>query len=189
MKNASPGEAEGAEVFDQRMTTAVAPVVFANRCAAGRRLAALLAGYRSREPLILAVSRGGVPVGYEVAHALGAPLDVLVAVPGPDVRGRVVVIVDDGIATGATALAAVDVARQQDAARVVVAAPVCAAEACAKVRVRADEVVCVAQPDDFGAVGCWYADFTQPGDAEIRQLLKLARLERETHFQASGIAT
>jgi len=172
------------------MTTATAtPVVFANRCAAGRQLAALLAGYRSREPLVLTVSRGGVPVGYEVAHALGAPLDVLVAAPEPDVRGRVVVIVDDGIATGATALAAVDLVRQQGAARVVVAAPVCAAEACAKVRARADEVVCVAQPEDFGAVGWWYADFRRPGDADIRQLLKLARLEREARFQAPAVAT
>ncbi len=222
--------------------------IFANRCSAGRQLAALLAGFRPQEPIILALPRGGVPVGYEVAHTLEAPLDVLVVrkilapgrsglvigavapevtvldeetialldvprpyidetvererriaawlrrslrgdAPQPDVRGRTVIVVDDGLATGATALAALDVVRQAGAARAVVAAPVCAPEACNKLRARADDLVCVARPEDFRALACWYNDFTPVSDAEVRQILKLARLEREAHFHAAAVPT
>ena len=233
------------------MSPATRPVdhtIFANRCAAGRRLAAQLVEYRSREPVVLALPRGGVPVAYEVAHALEAPLGVLVvrkiAAPGqptlvigavapgasqvdeetaalvnvpreyidaclerersvaerllrdfwgdapqPSVHGRTAIIVDDGIVTGATARVAVEVVRGQDPARVVLAAPVCAPDAYDRVRACADEVVCLVRPQDFRALACWYADFTPVSDAQTRQILKLARLEREAGFHYAGVAT
>ncbi|HEU5260461.1 MAG TPA: phosphoribosyltransferase family protein [Gemmatimonadales bacterium] len=222
--------------------------IFANRCAAGRRLAARLAEYRSRAPVVLALPRGGVPVAYEVAHALEAPLGVLVvrkiaapgqptlvigavapgarhvdeettalvnvpreyidaclererrvaerllrdfwgASPQPPVHGRTAIIVDDGIVTGATARVALEVVRRQDPARVVLAAPVCAPDACDRVRACADEVVCLVRPQEFRALVSCYADFTRVGDAEIRQILKLARLEREARFHYAGVVT
>lgn len=217
-------------------------MVFANRCEGGRRLAARLAPHRVREPLVLGLPRGGVPVAYEVAHALGAPLDTLpvrklgapgqpelavgavapgVAVfedaliallrvsaayladararetaelarlddrlrdarPFPDLRGRAVILVDDGIATGATALAAVECVRARGAAHVTVAAPVCAREAVGRLRERADDVVCLDAPPDFGAVGYWYGDFTPTSDEEVRQLLRRADLEQQARFR------
>lgn len=93
----------------------------------------------------------------------------------PDLSGAVAVIVDDGIATGSTALAACAVARAQGAARVVVAAPVAAPPAVEALRTQADEVVCLGTPDDFGAIGVFYDDFTQTSDAEVRRLLERTR--------------
>lgn len=205
---------------------------FRNRADAGRALAARL-GHLAGRPgvLVLALPRGGVPVAYEVAKALGAPLDVFLArklgVPGHaelamgaiaaggirilnravvdslrippqaveevaaregaelarreqryrpgrppvDVAGRVVVVVDDGLATGATMRAAVTALKAQQPARVVVAVPVGSAETCAALAAEADEVVCVASPASFYAVGQWYDDFSQTTDDEIRALL------------------
>jgi predicted phosphoribosyltransferase len=216
-------------------------VIFANRCEAGLRLAGELEEYRSADPVVLALPRGGVPIGFEVARALGAPLEVfpvrklgapghaelaigavgpggvtvldestirLLGVPdsylaaviererkevarrveefagaGPavSVEGRTVILVDDGIATGATAEAAIGTLRQQRSARIVVAAPVAAPEAVERLRAIADVVNCVAVPRDFGAVGFWYRDFTQTTDDEVRQLLQRARLEWQAH--------
>lgn len=222
-------------------------MVFANRCSAGRGLAALLTRYRTAAPVVLALPRGGVPVAYEVAHALAAPLRLLVVrkvvVPGrpprvvgavtagaayldaetiallgiPDawveaaverergmaarrlrelggdspleLEGRTALIVDDGIVTGASALAALSAVRARHAARAVVAAPVCAPGAGARVRAQADDLVCVSQPEDVRALACWYADFSPPSDAEIRRLLGLARLEREADFRCAGAAS
>lgn len=214
---------------------------FANRCEAGRRLAARLERYRDQDPVVLALPRGGVPVGFEIAHALEAPLDVIVArkigapwqpelaigaiAPGakvvdedlvrlfhvdPDyieaatgrewrviderlaeyrqdrqpaeVRDRTVIVVDDGIATGATVLAAVESVRRQAPRLIVVAAPVCASETVPKVEAKADAVVFLDTPADFRAVGYWYEDFTPTSDDEVRRLLKRSRLEREAHF-------
>jgi putative phosphoribosyl transferase len=217
--------------------------VFPNRCVAGRELAARLASLKLPDPVVLALPRGGVPVGYEVAHLLGARLDVLVvrkvgapdqpelaigAVgsggvtvadeetmalvgvgaeyfetaarrerlevdrreqafregrPPLDLHGHTAILVDDGLATGSTMLAAVDVARRLGASRVVVAVPVGARQACARLAARADRVVCLATPEPFGAVGYWYEDFTQTDDAEVRDLLRLGALEQEAHFQ------
>lgn len=226
----------------------ISPIrVFSNRCVAGRELAARLASLDLPDPVILALPRGGVPVGYEVAHLLGAPLDVLVvrkvgapeqpelaigAVgsqgvsvsddetmalvgvgaeyfaaaarhehleverreqlfrenrPPLDLRRRTAILVDDGLATGSTMLAAVDVARKLGAAQVVVAVPVGARQACERLAGKADRVVCLAEPEPFGAVGYWYQDFTQTEDAEVRRLLRLAALEREAHFQPSAL--
>ena len=202
----------------------------------GRVLAERLAHYRGRpDLLVLALPRGGVAVGFEVAHALQAPLDVFVvrkigypgheefamgaiasggvrvmnpmpgipispeAVaqvvareeaelarrellyrggrPAVSIRGRTVIVVDDGLATGSTMRAAILAMRQQHPARLVVAVPVGAAETCAALRDEADEVVCAATPRPFRAVGLWYEQFPQATDDEVHQLLDEARRE------------
>jgi len=206
--------------------------VFANRREAGAVLAAQLERYKDRgDVVVLALPRGGVPVGYEVAKALRAPLDVFVVrklgVPGHrelamgaigpggvqvlnrsivdwyrippraieqtareelaelerrehayrgaraplEVAGKTVILVDDGLATGSTMKAAVQAVRELGPARVVVAVPTGAAETCASMRRLADEVVCARSPEDFSAVGEWYADFSQTSDSEVRELL------------------
>jgi putative phosphoribosyl transferase len=203
---------------------------FTDRHDAGRRLADLLTKYRSEQPVILGLSRGGVVVGYEVAWALDAPLDVLVVrklgVPGaeefalgatapgatlvnPDlverlgistasiaeivrreseeitrqvrlyrgsraalgVAGRTAIVVDDGLATGATAQAAVRSLRERNPRRVVFAAPVCSRDGAEALRTVADEVVCLECPPDMRAVGWWYEDFTPTTDAEVADCL------------------
>ncbi len=210
-------------------------MLFRDRAEAGRFLAARLARYAGRpDVIVLALPRGGVPVGYEVARALGAPLDVFLArklgVPGreelamgaiasggvlvlndevvnalgisreeieqvaateeeelerrerayrgerppPDVRGRIAVLVDDGLATGSSMRAAVAALRKLGPARVVVAVPVGAPETCAEFRGAADEVVCGQTPEPFYAVGIWYEDFAQTTDEEVRELLERA---------------
>jgi len=211
------------------------PNVFRNRREAGRRLARVLGEYANRpDVLVLALPRGGVPVGYEVAQALHAPLDVFVVrklgVPGHeelamgaiasggvrvlndevvrmldmpeaaidavardeqlelerreslyrdgrppvDVRGRTVLLVDDGLATGSTMRAAVKALRAQQPARIVVAVPTAAAQTCDELRREADEVVCPSTPEPFRAVGLWYEDFSQTSDDEVHDLLARA---------------
>jgi predicted phosphoribosyltransferase len=210
-------------------------VRFADRHAAGRALAGLLTNYRNRDGVVvLALPRGGVPVAYEIAAALHAPLDVFtvrkLGVPGheelamgavasgptlvvddelveslgitaerfdavvkaesaelvrreaayrdhrarPELRGKIVVVVDDGLATGASMQAAVEALRLRGPQRIVVAVPVGAAETCARLRRFADEVICAAMPEPFYAVGIHYADFSQTSDDEVRQLLNAA---------------
>jgi predicted phosphoribosyltransferase len=206
---------------------------FQDRTEAGRLRAGRLDAYRGRDDvLVLGLPRGGVPVAFEVARALDAPLDVMVVrklgVPGheelamgalatgnvrvingavvrqlgipaevidraaaaeqrelarrelayrggrppPRLRGRVAILVDDGLATGATMQAAVRVARREGAARVVVAVPVAPRESCAAMAREADEVVCAASPaEPFYAIGYWYERFPQVGDDEVRRLL------------------
>ena len=208
---------------------------FGDRREAGAALAGRLQHYANRDDVVvLALPRGGVPVGYEVARALGAPLDVFVVrklgVPGhPEfamgaiasggvrvlnetalasmalpsavidavtrteqmeldrrerayrdgrplvpVDGRVVILVDDGLATGSTMRAAVLAVRRLHPARVVVAVPVGAPSTCQELREVADEVVCAFTPEPFNAVGLWYRDFSQTTDAEVRTLLGAA---------------
>lgn len=207
---------------------------FLDRADAGRRLAGALECFRSRSPVVLALPRGGVPVGLEVARALGAPLDVIDArklgapgheelavgaiAPGAvyvdrllvrrlgvsaayleqittaegrelerrerlyrsgraplDVEGRVVILVDDGLATGATARAAVASLRQRRPAQVILAVPVGAPETVARLREVADDVVCLETPPDFRAVSLAYRDFSPTSDAEVVSCLAAAR--------------
>ncbi|MEO8022129.1 phosphoribosyltransferase [Polaromonas sp.] len=218
---------------------------YENRRQAGRALAGVLAHYRGRPKLlVLALPRGGVPVGFEVAMALEAPLDILVVrklgfpghkeyaigaiasggvrvmnpLPGMtvspgalaevvaseqaelvrreqlyrgqrpaiEVRGRTVIVVDDGLATGATMRAALLAIRQQQPVRLVVAVPVGAAESCRELQDLADEVVCPATPEPFRAVGLWYREFPQTGDDEVRTLLEDSRRlhARSVHLHA-----
>jgi predicted phosphoribosyltransferase len=214
-------------------------MMFRDRRDAGRQLAAALAEYRGRpDLLVLALPRGGVPVGYEVARALDAPLDVFLVrklgVPGreelamgaiasggvhiindsvvqslgiapgvidriaaeeqvelcrrelqyrdgrptPTVACRTVLLVDDGLATGASMRAAVLSVRQMKPAAIVVAVPVGASEVCAAMNAIADATVCVSMPEQFAAVGLWYTDFTQTTDEEVRELLRLNAADR-----------
>ena len=212
--------------------TLVKPGLFRDRRDAGRLLAEKLAAYATRpDVLVLALPRGGVPVAYEVAHRLGAPLDVFVVrklgVPGheelamgavatggvrvlndqlveqlgipdqmidavaarerqelarrerlyrggrppPDVRGRTVILVDDGLATGATMYAAIEALRKQNPDRIVVAVPTASPETCEEMKAKADHVICAITPDPFQAVGRWYQDFSQTSDEEVADLL------------------
>jgi putative phosphoribosyl transferase len=218
-------------------------MLFRNRTEAGRQLAARLAAYAGRDDvLVLALPRGGVPVAYEVAQALHAPLDVFLVrklgVPGhkelamgaiasggvqvlnedvvrllripedaieavageelqelqrrerayrgdrppPNVRGRIVILIDDGLATGSTMRAAVAALRQQQPARIVVAVPVGAAETCAEFEAEADETICARTPEPFYAVGLWYGDFSQTTDAEVHDLLERAAEEHPAAY-------
>lgn len=205
---------------------------FRDRSDAGCRLAEKLSDYANRQDvLVLALPRGGVPVAFEVACSLGAPLDIFVVrklgVPGheelamgavatggirvlndeivrgldipdqaideaadrelrelarrerlyrggrsaPDVKHKSVVLVDDGLATGATMRAAVRALRQQHPERIVVAVPTASPDTSQALKAEADEVVCVITPEPFFAVGYWYDDFAQTTDAEVRDLL------------------
>jgi putative phosphoribosyl transferase len=209
--------------------------LYRDRHDAGRTLAAQLSRYAGRGDVkVFALPRGGVPVGYEVARALGAPLDVFVVrklgLPGneelaigaiapggvrvldgdllsavdvseaeiaavvdreqrelarrehdyrggrplPDVKDGIAIVVDDGLATGATMRAAVLGLRRLSPARVVVAAPVGSQATCRALAAEADEVVCAAAPEPFDAVGLWYDDFAQTTDDEVRRLLEEA---------------
>jgi len=94
--------------------------------------------------------------------------------PAPDVRGRTVILVDDGLATGSTMLAAIKALQQQQPARIVVAVPTAAAETCEELRAEVDDVICAITPQPFRAVGLWYEDFSQTTDEEVRNLLSLA---------------
>jgi putative phosphoribosyl transferase len=98
--------------------------------------------------------------------------------PEPEVGGRTVILVDDGLATGVTARAAVEALRQRGPGRLVLAAPVCAAQTAKLFRSKVDELVCLASPSDLGAIGLWYKNFEQTTDEEVVQLLEKARTER-----------
>jgi predicted phosphoribosyltransferase len=150
-------------------------------------------GVPGREEFAMgAIASGGVRVlNEEVLRALRMPAEVIDAVtereqaelqrreraygdrPAPEVRDRIVILVDDGLATGSTMRAAVEALQQRQPGRIVVAVPVGAAETCAEFRGVADEIVCAAQPEPFYAVGAWYRDFRQTTDEEVRELLRL----------------
>ncbi|HEY8226035.1 MAG TPA: phosphoribosyltransferase, partial [Pyrinomonadaceae bacterium] len=201
--------------------------------------------YANRDDvLVLALPRGGVPVAYEVAKALEAPLNVFLVrklgVPGypelamgaiasggirvlnedvvdhlgipeyvidriaeieqaelerregayrgdrpePNVRGKTVILIDDGLATGSTMRAAVSALRQQGPAWIVVAVPVSASQTCNEYRMGADEIICAQTPEPFLGVGQWYDDFSQTTDEEVRDLLAKAKLEMENRQPA-----
>jgi putative phosphoribosyl transferase len=210
---------------------------FGNRRDAGRQLSALLSRYLDQKPVVLALPRGGVPVGYEVSKALEAPLDVLLVrkigapahpelaigavVDGAnpqvvlneqivqklgigeeyikseekrqfaeierrrllyhggrmalDISGRTIIVVDDGIATGATVRAALLALARSTPARLVLAVPVAAPACLEELKTAADDIVCISTPDGFRAVGDAYEDFTQTSDEEVIDILANAR--------------
>jgi predicted phosphoribosyltransferase len=215
-------------------------MLFRDRTEAGRVLGDRLPRYTCRDDvLVLALPRGGVPVAYEVARALHAPLDVFLVRklglpgleelamgaiatggvrvlnedmvhalhvppetidaiatdeeqelerrerlyrgnrPAPDVRGKTVILIDDGLATGSTMRAAVAALRLKQPARLVVAVPVASPSACEELAAEVDEIICARTPEPFRAVGLWYEDFSQTSDAEVRRLLEHAARDRE----------
>jgi len=215
---------------------------FTDRRHAGRVLASRLTKYAGRDDVIvLALPRGGVPVAYEVASALNAPMDVFLVRklgtpghrelamgaiasggvrvvnedvvrwygiseaaidriareeqeelerrerayrddrPAPDLTNRIVVLIDDGLATGSTMRAAVQAVRARCPARVVIAVPVGAPQTCAELAVSADEVICARMPEPFSAVGQWYLNFEQTDDAEVRELLQKSGATPQAH--------
>jgi predicted phosphoribosyltransferase len=210
-------------------------MVLKDRHEAGRMLASRLMSYANRpDVVVLALPRGGVPVGYEVARSLNVPLDIFVVrklgVPGHpelamgaiasggvrvlnddvvrglripqqlidavtareqqelerrereyrdgrpplDVRGRTVILVDDGLATGSSMRVAARALRAKQPARIVVAVPVAAPSTCEAFASEVDEVVCAVTPEPFWAVGQWYKDFGQTTDEAVRDLLRRA---------------
>jgi len=221
-------------------------MIFQDRREAGRVLAEKLAHLAGQpDLLVLALPRGGVPVAYEVAQALDAPLDVFLVrklgVPGreelamgaiatggvrvinedvvralhlpdevieqsaqqqqrelerreqlyrggrplPSVRGKTVILVDDGLATGSSMRAAVAALRQLRPARLLIAVPVAAPDTCAELGEEVDDIVCAETPEPFYAVGFWYEDFTQTTDDEVRDLLaRAAAGQREVPHKA-----
>lgn len=205
---------------------------FRDRIDAGQRLAAALKMYANHsDVVVLALPRGGVPVGFEVAKALNVPFDICLVrklgVPGhkelamgaiasdgvrvlnydivswlnissktidtvaarelrelqrrdrayrgdrplPDIQNHVVIVVDDGLATGATMRAAITVLRQQNPAKIVVAVPVAPTETCKVLSAEVDQFVCCMMPDPFYAIGLWYENFAQTTDDEVCNLL------------------
>src|SRR5712675_2281142 len=146
---------------------------FLNRTEGGRLLAEKLEKYANRnDVVVLGLPRGGVPVAYEVAKRLNAPLDVFIVrklgVPG-----------FEGLATGATMRAAVKALRQQGAAKIVVAVPVGPPDTCQELAQEADEAICLSTPQFFQAVGQYYEDFSQTSDDDVRELLTRATQERQ----------
>ncbi len=211
---------------------------FRDRTEAGQVLATKLLAYPGRrDVLVLALPRGGVPVAFEVARALHAPLDVIIVrklgVPGEEelamgaiasggacvlnddvvrtlgipeavihkvaaraqreverrerlyrgghaaseVRGQTAILIDDGIATGATMRAAVAAVRRQQPARIVIAVPAAASSTCDDFAAEVDELVCIIRPEEFLAVGFWYENFSQTSDEEVCNLLQQAAHE------------
>jgi predicted phosphoribosyltransferase len=211
--------------------------IFADRRDAGLKLARALEGYRDERPVVLALPRGGVPVAFEVAKALHAPLDVVLVrkigapghpelglgalvdgarphlvvnrelaeqfalppdwiereaavelqeierrrglyrgdVPPTSVRGRTVLVIDDGIATGASVRAVLEALAMAGAGKIVLAVPVAPIESLERLRPYAAEIIALATPEPFWAVGPHYADFTQTEDEEVVRLLEEAR--------------
>jgi predicted phosphoribosyltransferase len=219
--------------------------LFEDRRDAGRKLARSLTGLRDRDVLVLGIPRGGVVVADELAKAIAADLDVIVArklgAPGSpelaigavtanggrflneeilselgvsdaylegvtaeqraearrrehlfrgagtaaEIRGRTVVLVDDGLATGATMRAAIRSVRKHEPAKLIVAVPVGAAASCETLRAEADELVCPHELLDFGAVGFFYRHFEPTEDEEVKEVLA-AHAERHRHTAAQA---
>jgi putative phosphoribosyl transferase len=215
-------------------------MLYRDRFEAGQVLAAKLADYRDRPNVsVFGLARGGIPVAFEVAQALRAPLDVFIVrklgFPGqeelamgavatgdvqvlnedvvqslrvperliqavakeelielkrrealyrggraaPQIEGRVIILVDDGLATGTSMRAAIQAIKKQKPRRLVVAVPVGAADTCVALRDEVDDLICAATPDDFSAVGVWYEDFAPTSDEQVQTLLDEAAMLHE----------
>lgn len=223
-------------------------MTFIDRTDAGRQLAEQLMDSAERNPIVLGLPRGGVPVAYEIARALGAPLDVWVSrkigTPGqpelgvgavseggsvylnrglmrqlgleeedlanaaerearevtrralrfrnhgrpPELRGRTVILVDDGIATGGTVRAAIPSLRAHHPRELILAVPVAASQSLEEIAPEVDRVVCVEASPALWAIGEWYEDFTQVSDEEVVRLLEAARQHARTSATAPGAA-
>ncbi|MBE7384841.1 MAG: phosphoribosyltransferase [Leptolyngbya sp. SIO1E4] len=220
---------------------------FRDRAEAGRQLATQLKAYRERPDVwVLGLPRGGIPVAYEVARALQAPLDICLVrklgVPGhkelamgaiaadgvqvlnynilnwlnisdhtveqvaarelrelqrrdrayrgdrphPELQDRTLLLIDDGIATGATMRAAIALLKLQQPQQIVVAVPVAPSQTCQTLKAEADRVVCLITPEPFYAIGLWYEHFAQTSDDEVRELLARSR---KTHTLISTAPT
>jgi putative phosphoribosyl transferase len=224
-------------------------MLYSNRQEAGRRLAAELMRFKDHRPVVLALPRGGVPVGFEIAQALAAPLDVILvrkigapeqselAVgaivdgenleqvidrrivaelgvpqayldqeiarqareierrrelylkrrPPADLKKSTAIVVDDGIATGATMRAAVLAVRRRAPSRLVLAVPVAPASAIENLRPDVDELVCLATPEEFYAIGQFYLDFHQVSDDEVIALLERAAMRSSSQAPAADL--
>ncbi|MGJ3244873.1 MAG: phosphoribosyltransferase [Elainellaceae cyanobacterium] len=221
-------------------------MIFQDRTEAGQNLATTLRLYANRpDVIVLGLPRGGIPVAYEVAKDLSAPLDVYVVRklgvpqheelamgaiatggvrylnervvgplkispdvidrvalkeqrelerreqayrgnrPAPELRDRIVILVDDGLATGATMQAAIAALRRQHPAKIIGAVPIAAPEVCKTLADQVDDMICVETPQPFYAVGLWYKNFSQTTDDEVRQLLKQAEC-RQQHLAGSA---
>ena len=220
-----------------------AEMLFEDRGDAGRRLAERLKPYAGEHPVVFALPRGGVPVGFEISRALDAPLEVIVArklgapgqpefgigavAPGgvrilneravqalgipedylewvsdqesaeaerrlrlfrgdrpyPDLETRTAILVDDGLATGVTARAALLALNRLNPCRLILAVPVCAPQTAELLRPETDDLICLHAPTDLEAIGLWYRDFEQVPDEEVIRLLEEAR-----HPTASDVA-
>jgi len=222
--------------------------IFRDRTGAGKVLAELVArSVPDGSPVVLALPRGGVPVAYEVARALGAELDVFLVrklgLPGQEelaigavatggvrvlnthlvaelqlspnlidqiaareeqelkrredlyregrpripVQGRTVILVDDGLATGASMKAAAQALRREGPDRIIVAVPVAAEQTCDEFRMQVDAIVCAHTPEPFMGVGIWYTDFSQTTDQEVQNLLTDAALQHQAKLQQHNI--
>jgi putative phosphoribosyl transferase len=157
-------------------------LTFRDRQDAGAALGKELLKRRDwQDPVVLALPRAGVPVAAEVARALHAPLDLYGSEDPPvPMEGREVILVADGITTGATMREAVQAVRKLAPARVTVAAPVGAHESCNALASVADDVVCVRTPEPFNDVAQWYTDFPQTSDEEVLSLLAAAQRHIES---------
>jgi putative phosphoribosyl transferase len=222
-------------------------MIFRNRTDAGEKLAERLTDYADRgDVLVLALPRGGVPVAYEVAYKLNAPLDVFLvrklgvpgheelamgaiasggvrvlndyvvnslripasaidevareeqmelerreqeyrdALPPPEIAGKTVILVDDGLATGSTMKAAAVALRKLGPAKIVVAVPVSAPSTCEEFESEVDSIICAATPEPFYGVGMWYSDFSQTSDKEVRELLGRSRAPSAKRMSGNG---
>src|SRR6266436_6747672 len=148
--------------------------MFANRRSAGRQLAAWLEQLREEKPVVLALPRGGVPVGFEIAEGLDAALDiVLVRKIGVPWQPELALgAVDDGIATGSTVRTALRAIGRTGAGKIVLAVPVAPEDALEELRKEVDEIICLSTPSPFLAVGAHYAEFGQLADADVISLLE-----------------
>lgn len=212
-------------------------MIFKDRVDAGRQLAAMLHSYRNADAVVIAIPRGGVVVGYEIAKELGIPLEIIIprkigapnqpeyaigAVAGDDITmineqvveqlriprsyivdeaarqrkeiarrsqlystgrspvslaGKTAILVDDGIATGYTMIAAARVIRKMNPARLIIAVPVAPPDSIGMMRREADDVVVAATPEPFSAVGYWYHEFSQTTDEEVIDLLRRTTIQ------------